>query len=593
MKLRLWWVLMLIAVALLPLAVAGQLMIGRAERTARESVRVTGARAAAVAAPELEAYVDAQIDLVRTIGTAMAPASKTTLAQETQIARLYQLVFPRLRSIDLLGEDGCTPIATTRIEGLPRTPCAEPAIATALRAGNAYRGSIELSADDVPVMTIAVPLEIAGERVGAVVAELDMIAIWTLLHELHVGSTGFARLVSDDGILIGHGDLEERRQVFRRERDPHVDAARAAGERGVRYRDRQGRDVFALAMHLPHLPWTVIVEQPVAEAFAPVRAMERELYLMVVAALLLAMVGGLLAGRGPVRTIEKMRAQVKEFSRGNLAARGPTPQIQELRSLAAGLTEMADELTRLQTETARRERLATFARVAAGLAHDLKAPIFAVRNACERALAADSPDEATEAIRQAIDRDLPRLHRYVDDLGRLSRRESVQVEMTAIDPRAVADAIVAEAASAGRWLEVTFEATGQARAASADERLVIRALTNLVGNAADACLLRRPPGGRVTIEVGETPEELVFAVRDTGPGLTGERLAEVLARDFESDKRESGVGLGLGVVKQVAVAHGGRLEAESERGAGSVFRLHLPRRAVVKGVGPDEVQRIA
>ena len=72
-------------------------------------------------------------------------------------------------------------------------------------------------------------------------------------------------------------------------------------------------------------------------------------------------------------------------------------------------------------------------------------------------------------------------------------------------------------------------------------------------------------------------------MRDTGPGIPPERLAEILVGDFKSDKRHSGVGLGLGVARHVAAAHGGTLTAESVVGQGSVFRLRLARKQMTEG----------
>jgi signal transduction histidine kinase len=104
----------------------------------------------------------------------------------------------------------------------------------------------------------------------------------------------------------------------------------------------------------------------------------------------------------------------------------------------------------------------------------------------------------------------------------------------------------------------------------------MRAVTNLVGNAGDATVGRKP--ARVTIEVSDPdPDTLAIAVRDTGEGMSSERLAQVFSHDFKSNKRGSGIGLGLGVAKQVAAAHGGTISAESREGEGTVFRIVLPR----------------
>ena len=72
----------------------------------------------------------------------------------------------------------------------------------------------------------------------------------------------------------------------------------------------------------------------------------------------------------------------------------------------------------------------------------------------------------------------------------------------------------------------------------------------------------------------------VFEMRDTGIGISEEDLPEVFNRFFRADDSRNihtgGAGLGLSIVKKIAEAHGGSVEAESKLGDGSVFRMLLP-----------------
>ena len=134
---------------------------------------------------------------------------------------------------------------------------------------------------------------------------------------------------------------------------------------------------------------------------------------------------------------------------------------------------------------------------------------------------------------------------------------------------------------------------GQASRIWVDESLLIRAVTNLVGNAADACVMRRPPTGRVTVRVADDPDGngLLVDVVDTGVGIPTDQLAELLINDFRSTKRNSGVGLGLGVARHVASSHGGSITATSKEGEGSVFRIRIPRQAMAGVSAEDTASR--
>ena len=95
---------------------------------------------------------------------------------------------------------------------------------------------------------------------------------------------------------------------------------------------------------------------------------ESAVLMLIGVALVLVIVVGLLVGSGPVRALESMRAHAQRIGRGELDARVELPKLYELRTLAESLNQMAVELVDLEREMRARERLNTFAGVAAGLA---------------------------------------------------------------------------------------------------------------------------------------------------------------------------------------------------------------------------------
>jgi two-component system phosphate regulon sensor histidine kinase PhoR len=102
------------------------------------------------------------------------------------------------------------------------------------------------------------------------------------------------------------------------------------------------------------------------------------------------------------------------------------------------------------------------------------------------------------------------------------------------------------------------------------------AVANLVSNA----VRYTPAGGRIEVEWRQQGEELVMAVRDSGPGIAAEHLPRLSERFYRVDRSRSretgGTGLGLAITKHVAQRHGGALRIESQPGAGSNFMLVLP-----------------
>jgi two-component system sensor histidine kinase SenX3 len=247
--------------------------------------------------------------------------------------------------------------------------------------------------------------------------------------------------------------------------------------------------------------------------------------------------------------------------------------------LAEALNEMTGEIKRLQEEIAASERLSTFARVAAGLAHDLQAPIEALRVACEGITLRPDDDAAHELFTLSANEYLPKLHRYVRDLRRLAHDGNVPLELSSIDAAAIAEKVIAEVKTSPKWRGVEFVAEGSAVAVWGDASLLRRAIFNLAANGADAVVMTKKPG-KVTIRVGDDEHDsLIVDVIDTGVGIPADQMAEIMVHDFKSTKRNSGVGLGLGVARHVATSHGGEITVSSQEGKGSTFRMRIPRLA--------------
>ncbi len=249
----------------------------------------------------------------------------------------------------------------------------------------------------------------------------------------------------------------------------------------------------------------------------------------------------------------------------------------EVRALAESLNEMSSSLQQLHEEARARERVTTFGRIAAGLAHDLRLPIEAVRSACHQATRVPGDPDALALLQSVYEKDIPRLKEYMDDLRHLAQSGDMDLRRQLTDPASLVQEVVDELANKPKWSGVEFSVTGESRQVFWDRRLVHRAVFNLAANGADAILETRREGN-VMIELADAAdaEQVHIKVIDDGAGIAEERLDEVLNFDFVSTKRSSGIGLGLGVVRQVADAHAGSIEVESRRGQGTVFVLTLP-----------------
>ncbi|HET8851180.1 MAG TPA: HAMP domain-containing sensor histidine kinase [Ktedonobacteraceae bacterium] len=112
---------------------------------------------------------------------------------------------------------------------------------------------------------------------------------------------------------------------------------------------------------------------------------------------------------------------------------------------------------------------------------------------------------------------------------------------------------------------------------NADVGRLYQVLGNLVVNA----LRYTPSGGTITLQGERVPGSVRLIVRDTGKGIAPEDLPSIFDRFWRGDGARSrtegaGGGLGLAIARQLVLAHGGRIEVESQPGQGATFTVRLP-----------------
>lgn len=573
MRLRVFALILLVLVGLVPLGVFGWLASSRAKETAIAEVRTGTQRVADSVARRVQAHIEAERLQLHTIGAGILLSGRPAYSQNA-----FEIQFPYLHGLTVYGPDG-RPILGQGTPGADEDlrMVAERANAGHAAAGPVRRASATSGGPFAHTIALGEPLVIAGERAGAVTARVDLVEIWQPISSAKVGARGFVRLLAPDGTLLAHGDPEERREKLTP--SDNLDIVRRARV-GDTITNSQGEEEFAAVAQVGDRGWMVVVEQPVTEALGSVHAMQRQLFLLAGGSLLLAAGAAWFAGRKAVRAIESVESHTRILASGDLeAVFKPASGIAEIDSLGSRINDMAASLNRLNNEAKAKERMNTFGRVAAGLAHDLRIPLEHVRDACE-GLAANRDDQAFwDDFEFCRTTELPKLRAFIEDLHRLSIQDAGKLSPRTIDVSHLLEDVAHQLRGSPKFTNISFSVESKAGEAVVDERLVQRAIFNLGKNAAEACAGNGRPEKEVHFEAEEDPSHVVIRVRDTGYGMTPEVLERIMTGDFHSTKRTNGIGLGFGVTRHVAQVHGGRLEALSEVGVGTTFTLRLPRRA--------------
>ncbi|HWO69365.1 MAG TPA: HAMP domain-containing sensor histidine kinase [Actinomycetota bacterium] len=206
--------------------------------------------------------------------------------------------------------------------------------------------------------------------------------------------------------------------------------------------------------------------------------------------------------------------------------------------------------------------------------HELRTPITVARGYAELIAQEGAGSQAGEDARVLLD-ELARLERMSERLLLLATAE--QPRLLSLAPvRAGAflrDLVRRWAPTAPRRWEVAVDVEGEVLADA--DRLAL-ALDALLENAVD----HTGEGDRIRVAARAEGGDLVVEVSDTGPGIPPDQLGRIFERFARADqgrsRRAGGTGLGLAIARAVVEAHGGTISAESEPGAGAVFRVRLP-----------------
>lgn len=293
----------------------------------------------------------------------------------------------------------------------------------------------------------------------------------------------------------------------------------------------------------------------------------------------IAMLLGYFLSSAITRRIDSLKNAAGRLAEGDLSARAPLEGRDEIAALAASFNHMAEQL---QDADARQRELDTLRReLVAWATHDLQTPLTAIRVQIE-ALADGVVDDAetTQRYLRTTQRQVNDLSMLIDDLFQVAQLDAgglVIQPATCSLSDLLSDTLESFSALAReRGVTLSGSAASDVDPVMLDSLRIGRLLNNLIGNA----LRYTPSGGAVTVSAWREDSEIHITVTDTGEGISPDDLPHVFDRFYRGEKSRNrgtgGSGLGLAIARGIVRAHGGDISVESQLGAGTTFRLHLP-----------------
>ncbi len=248
------------------------------------------------------------------------------------------------------------------------------------------------------------------------------------------------------------------------------------------------------------------------------------------------------------------------------------------------LKEQADQILGIEEQLRRADRLSAIGQLAAGMTHEIRNPLGAIKGTAEILKDDFPPGHPKAEFLQILVRETDRLNRVVEDFLGYSRQGAEEPGAGGADLGTLAGetAALLDAQARKGGVAVDLGVPGELRVRGAPDQLK-QVILNLLLNAVQAT----PRGRRVRVsgerrpgkvpgaEYREVEGELgVLTVEDEGLGIPPGDLARVFDPFFTT--KEEGTGLGLAISRRIVEAHGGRLEAENRPEGGARFTLTLP-----------------
>ena len=476
------------------------------------------------------------------------------------------------------------------------------------RAKHRYLGPVYFVDGSRPHLTMAVAERAPGH--GVIVAEIDLRLVGQVIARARVGTAGYAYVVDSHGELVTHPNINLVLRHTSFATLPQVrlaldgPARRPANETTIG-RDPDGTKVLTAFETIDSLGWHVFVEEPLSEAFAPLKSAIWRTAGLLFAFLLLAIVTSVLLARRLVRPIESIQAGAARIGSGSLDQRIEIRSNDELGALAeefnrmaaqlresyASLEQKVDERTRelataLDELDEKSNELQTASRhkseFLATMSHELRTPLNAIIG-FSQVLGEEMVGPLNQKQKEYLDDILASGHHLlslINDVLDLSKVEAGQVELE-VAPFSLQEALergvvmVRERATTD-GVRITLAADSGV-VVEGDERRIRQVIFNLLSNAVKFT----PAGGTVAVGAARVNGEMRVSVADTGPGIAQqdlERIFEEFQQTTAGVEHGEGTGLGLALSKRLVELHGGRIWVDSELGHGSTFVFTLPVR---------------
>lgn len=425
---------------------------------------------------------------------------------------------------------------------------------------------------------------------GVLVIDLDYQKIIDMVKQIRVGEKGYAFLIDHLGRNVAHLSFEPYSYHLGNYPTKTLkDLVLKMMKGGSEWDDYffQGEKKTAAYAPIPSMQWSLAVTISSDELKKEAMAIQTRVVQVVLVALVFAVFGVSIMSYYLLRPVRNLVLATNRIAQGDLRQEIPVQSRDELGDLTQSFNRMVRNLSRVQNELVRSEKLISLGRLSAGVAHEIRNPLNAMKGALVFLQRKRSDDPLIREYTHLISEEIDRLNRFVTEFLYFAKQAAPQPAPTDLNRLILSTQSLFSKQAQEKKISFENQLDLGLPSVCIDPQQIGQVLVNLLINAMDAM----PDGGTITFSTNrlkrgkdsEIPPLILITVKDSGMGIPEEHLQNVFDPFFST--KETGTGLGLPLSLGIIEAHNGTIKILSRQGRGTRVIIELPFEPLAK---PEE-----
>ncbi len=276
--------------------------------------------------------------------------------------------------------------------------------------------------------------------------------------------------------------------------------------------------------------------------------------------------------RSVLRPLRRLEDAAQEIGRGNLETEILSESRDEIGDVGRAMMRMQGDLLKRLREQVQTEKMVALGQLSAGIAHEIRNPLFALRNDLDFLQRHYPGDPQQEEVHRSMEEGLTRIGELVSGVLDYSRPHHPEFGRHTVEEVVTRCEAMTGKQLAKQHVTLDVQLEPDMPAVEMDVHAMQQVLVNLITNGMNA---HRGGEGYVRVSGRSLPDAVEIDVADDGEGIAAEDLPRIFDPFFT--RSNGGTGLGLTIVQRIMHQHHGTIDVQSEPGRGTTITLRLPR----------------